>query len=102
MEAPQIFLSRPGHPLASALENCPPFKKKNYLFIYGCAGSSLLYRLFSSCVNRGYFVLAVLRLLILMASLVAEHRLYLGHVGFSSCQMWAQYLQLPGSRAQAQ
>jgi len=41
--------------------------KKNYLFIFGCAGSLLLLRLFSSCSEWGF--------LIAVASLVAEHRL---------------------------
>ena len=36
-----------------------------------------------------------------MASFAAGHRLWVD-AGFSSRGTWAQYLQLPGSRAQAQ
>jgi len=45
------------------------------LLLSGCAGSSLLCRLFSSCGQRGLFV-AMRWLLIVVASLVAEHGLY--------------------------
>ena len=45
-------------------------------------------------------LVAVRRLLIVVAPLVAEHRL--GHTGFSSCKMWAQQLQLMDSIAWAQ
>ena len=45
-----------------------------YLFIFGCAGSSLLCRLFSSCNEQGLLFLVVHWLPIAMASLV-EHRL---------------------------
>ena len=55
---------------------------------------------FSSCRGRGLLFVAVHRLLIAVASLVAEHGLQC--VGFSSCAMWAQQLWLMGSRAQAQ
>ena len=48
-----------------------------------------------------YSLVAVCGLLIAVASLVPEHRLYLGWPGFSSCGLWAQQLWLPGSRAQA-
>ena len=41
-----------------------------HLFIYGCAGSLLLHRLFSSC---GYSLVAVCSLLTEVASLVAKH-----------------------------
>ena len=45
------------------------------LFIYfGCAGSSLLLRLFSSC-GGGLLFIAVHGFLIAVVSLVAEHRL---------------------------
>ena len=58
-----------------------------YLLIYfGCIGSSLL------CV--GYSLAAVLGLLIAVASLVGEHRVWgaqaLGSTGFHICSMWAQ------------
>ena len=49
---------------------------KNFFFFFGCAGSSLLRSGFSLvAASRGYFV-AVRRLLIAVASLVAEHGLY--------------------------
>ena len=55
--------------------------------------------------NFIYFLLcwvffAVCRLLIGVASLIEEHRLQ--QAGFSSCGPWAQQMQLPASRAQAQ
>ena len=43
------------------------------LFIYGCAGSSLLHRLFSSCGEWELLFVAVWGLLTAVASLVAEH-----------------------------
>ena len=46
-----------------------------YLFIFGCVGSSVRARAFSSCGKRGLLFIAVRRLLIVVASLVAEHRL---------------------------
>ena len=42
-------------------------------FIFGCVGSSLL--AFSSCGERGLLFVAVRRLLIAVAFLVAEHEL---------------------------
>ena len=49
--------------------------KKNLLFIFGCAGSSLLLcRLFSSCGEWGLLFVAVQGLLTVAASPVAEHR----------------------------
>ena len=47
-----------------------------YLFIYGCAGASLLHGLFSSCSERGLFFVVVCMLLIVVASLGGEHGLY--------------------------
>ena len=43
--------------------------------IFGYAGSLLLYGLSSSCGKQKLLFIAVCGLLILMASLVAEHRL---------------------------
>ena len=43
--------------------------------IFGCPGSSLLHRLFSSCRERGLLLAAVRRLLTAGASLAKEHRL---------------------------
>ena len=58
-----------------------------YLFIFGCAGSLSLHRLCSSCGERG-LLLVVHRLLLAVASLVEERRLW-AH--------WLQQLQLAGS-----
>ena len=41
-----------------------------YSFIFGCARSSLLHGLFSSCGEGGSFLVAVHRLLIAVVSLV--------------------------------
>ena len=43
--------------------------------LFGCAGSSLLCRLFSSCGEGGYSLVTMPGLLIVVASLVVEHRL---------------------------
>ena len=45
------------------------------LFIFGCFGSSLLCTAFSSCGEWGLLFVAVRWLLIVVASLVAEHGL---------------------------
>ena len=55
-----------------------PFSLFAVLFIYlffGYARSSLLQGLFLVVASRGYSLAAVLELLIVVASLVAEHRL---------------------------
>ena len=44
-------------------------------FFLVCVGSSLLLVAFSKCSKRGLLFLAVLKLLIVVASLVAEHKL---------------------------
>ena len=65
--------------------------KKNYLFIFGCAGSLLLLRLFSSCSEWGF--------LIAVASLVAEHRLQahrLQQLRLMGSRDWAQQLRVRG------
>ena len=46
-----------------------------YLFIFGCAGSSLLCGLSLVAESESYSLVAVCRLLIVVASFVAEHRL---------------------------
>ena len=61
-----------------------------YLFLFGCPGSSLLPRLFSSCGKGGCTLVAVSRLLIAVASLVAEHEL---------SGTWASVLAAHGLRA---
>ena len=50
------------------------FSKNVYLCIFGCAGSLLLHGLFSSCGERGLFLVAVHKLLIAVDFLAAEHR----------------------------
>ena len=58
-----------------------PLKKKKkkrtfiYLFMFGCAGSSLLCGLFSSGGDRGPLFVEVPGCLTAVASLVTEHRL---------------------------
>ena len=55
---------------------------KMYLFICGCAGSLLLCRRFCSCGEQGLFFIAGRDFLIVVASLVMEHRLpQLQHAG---------------------
>ena len=46
-----------------------------FFFISGCPGSSLLHGLSLVALSGSYFLLAVCRLLIAVASFVAEHRL---------------------------
>ena len=46
-----------------------------FIFIFGCVGSSLLHAAFSSCSKRGLLFIVVCRLIIVVASLVAEHGL---------------------------
>ena len=50
------------------------FECFKHLFICDCSGSSSL-RLFSSCGERGYFMVVGSGLLIVVAPLVAEHQL---------------------------
>ena len=45
------------------------------LFIFGCTGSYCCTQAFSSCGERGLLFVAVRRLLIVVASLAAEHGL---------------------------
>jgi len=50
------------------------FQQSSLLFFFfGCAGSSLLHRLFSSCGKRGYSLVRVQGFLIAVASLM-EYR----------------------------
>ena len=62
-----------------------------FFFFFGCAGSVAVPRLFSSCGE--WELPVVLRLLIVVASLVAEQ---------GSREFSLQQLQLPSSRAQSQ
>jgi len=54
------------------------------IYLFGCAGSSLLHGLFSIVVSEGYFLVVVGRLLIVGASLVTEHRLQVSRLQ----QLW--------------
>ena len=69
-------------------------------FLFGCAGSSLLYSGFSLvAVSRGCSLIVVHGLFIAVASLVVEHGA-LGCTGFSSSGTWVQEFWFLGSRAQ--
>ena len=65
------------------------------VFTFGCAGSSLLHRLLSSCGELGLLHSVVCELLIAGASLVAALRLgaaqasVLEGCGLSGCSSWA-------------
>ena len=55
-----------------------------YLFIFSCAGSLLLHRLFCSCDEHGLYFIAVCGLLIAVISHVSDH-------GYQACrlqQLW--------------
>ena len=60
-----------------------------YVCMYGCAGSSFLHGLSLVVASGGYSLVAILRLLTVVASLVAYCRLYLEHAGFGSCSSLA-------------
>ena len=61
-----------------------------YLFIFGCAGYSLLHGFCSSCERESYSVVLVLRLLVAVASLVGAHGL-----GAHGLHCWGARAQLP-------
>ena len=72
-----------------------------YLFVYfifGCAGSSLLCELFSSCSKWGLLSSGSVQAYCCDFSCEAQA---LGHVGCRSFSTWAQQLWLPGSKTQA-
>ena len=69
-----------------------------YLFIFGCAGSSLLCGLFL-CGERGPLSSCGPRASYRGGSSCCGARA-LGCVGFNSCGRWAQQLRFPGARAQ--
>ena len=64
-------------PSSLSLVQCPHLLHDVFffLFIYGCAGSSLRHSLSLVAANRGYSLAAVQWLLIALASLVAVHGL---------------------------
>ena len=69
------------------------FKKIFYLFIFGCAGSSLLWGLFSSCGEQE---------LLCTCSVSMSHRGVISRFGVQALRMRAQWLRHVGSRARAQ
>ena len=76
------------------------FKKYIYLFIFGCAGSSLLGGLFSSCGKQGSLSsCGVWAFHCSGFSCCAAQSP--GCVGFSSCGCWAPELRLESCGAQA-
>ena len=70
------------HSLCSSHEQ---FFKMNYLFVFGCAGSSLLCGLFSSCSGWGLHSSCSVWTSHCGASLLVEHRLQWVWRGLSSC-----------------
>ena len=74
---------------------------QQYLFIFGCTGSSLVHGLFSSCGHWGSSLVAVHGLLIAVAALVGVHRLQ-GVRASVVCNSWAQQLGLTDSGTQTQ
>ena len=62
--------------------------------------SLLLHRLFPYLSRVGATLVAVCRLLVVVVSHCRAHSL--GCMDFSSCGLWARWLQLPASGAQAQ
>ena len=77
----------------------PKLKKKIYLFDFGCAGSSLLHRIFSRCRECGLLSSCTGRASHCDGFLLrsAGSRV----LGFQYCSPWAQKLQSVGSTAQA-
>ena len=74
------------------------FKIINYLFIYfWLCESSLLCRLFSSCGKWG--ILSSCSAWASHCGDLLQNSVSIECRGFSSCSVWAQQLQLPGSRA---
>ena len=69
-------------------------------FTYGCSGSLLLHRLFSSCSVWRLLSSCLAGAAHCSGSSCLQHRVK-GR-GFSGCSTWAQWLQLPGSKTQAQ
>ena len=79
------------------LQQKPSENLKKKLFICGCAGSSLLRGLSSSCGKQGLVVMQ--GLLMVMPSLIVKHKLQ----AHGLQQLWhmGSPLWFPGSRAQA-
>ena len=90
-----------SHPLCHQGSSSIIFLLLFYLFIYGCAWSSLLPRVFPlvAMSEGGYSLVAVLRLLISVTSLIAEHGLQAHRL--QELQRVGSVVWPPGSRAQA-
>ena len=75
------FTQQPSEETGKQTSELPPLRQGViylfiYLFIFGCVGSLLLrVGLFISCGERGLLFVAVRGLLIVVATLVAEHRI---------------------------
>jgi len=87
--------------LAFYLSLMVSFFFKFYLFVFGCAGSSLLHRISLVATNGGYSPVVVLGLLYCGGFSCCRAQAP-GSIGFSNSGTWAQQLWFPGSRAQAQ
>ena len=80
----------------------------NFYFFLAALGLRFCVWAFCSCGERGLLFVVVCRLLIVVASLVTEHRLQvhrlqqLWHVGFNSCGSWALEHRLSSCGARAQ
>ena len=61
-----------------------------YLFIFGCTGSWLLHRLSSNWGKQGLRFIVARRLIIVVASLVVEERLWDTWVSVVEACVWAQ------------
>ena len=86
------------HYLVIVLLPCAFFKKKK--FIYDCAGSSLLHRLYSSCSKQG--LLSSCSVQASQCNDFSRYRAWaLGHVGLSSCGTWALEYRLNSCGVQA-
>ena len=72
-----------------------------FIYLFGCAVSFLLHWLFSICVEQGLLSSCCVRASLCDGSYCFRPQV-LGLTGFSSCSTWAQWLGLPGWRAQAQ
>ena len=57
------------------ISGCLSFSKR-FIYLFACAGSLSLLALFSSCSKQGLLIIVVDGLLIVVASFVAEHKLW--------------------------
>ena len=77
------------------------------MYVFGCAGSSSLHSLFSSCSEWGYSVVAVHELLTAVSPLIVEQRLESPQAAvvaarrLSGCGSWTLEQRLSNCGAQA-